>query len=118
VPSLPEPIDLRVEPPVGAPGARELHPWRARPRVRALLARWLARRARPRRGRAATATTVAPALTGLWDAWAFAELECAITLRAWKLAPRHEKRVPYRAYRRALEREELLAAELRLRSAA
>jgi hypothetical protein len=114
VPSLPEPIDLRVERPGGAPGGRELHPWLARPRVRALLDRWLARR--PRRRRAATAA--APALTDLWDAWAFAELECAITLRAWKLAPRHEKRVPYGAYRRALEREALLAAELRLRSAA
>jgi hypothetical protein len=116
VPSPPEPIDLPVERLGGAPGARERHLWRPRSRARALLDRWLARRAFPRRCRART--RVASALTDLWDAWAFAELECAITLRAWQLAPRHEKRLPYGAYRRALEREALLAAELGLRSAA
>jgi hypothetical protein len=118
VPSPPEPIDLRVERLGGAPGARERHPSRPRPRprVRALLDRWLARTAFLRR-RGAT-TKLASALTDLWDAWAFAELECAIALRAWQLAPRHDKRLPYGAYRRALEREALLAAELGLRSAA
>ena len=116
VPLPPEPIDLRVERLIGAPGARERHPWRPRPGARALLDRWLARRARPHRRRATR--KVASALTDLWDAWAFAELECAIALRAWQLAPRHEKRVPYGAYRRALEREALMAAELGLRSAA
>jgi hypothetical protein len=115
VPSLPEPIDLRVEHPVAAPGGREPRPWQARPRVRALLHRVLACCV-PRRPRAAATAT--SALTALWDAWAFAELECAIALRAWLLAPRDEKRAPYGAYRRALEREALLAAELRLRSAA
>lgn len=65
-----------------------------------------------RRRRAATT------LTDLWNAWAFAELECAIALRAWRLAPRSEKRAPYESYRRALEREALLAAELRVRNAA
>jgi hypothetical protein len=115
VPSLPEPIDLRVEHPVAPLGGREPRPWLARRRVRALLQRLLARCTPRRRRAAATATS---ALTALWDAWAFAELECAITLRAWRLAPRDEKRVPYQAYCRALEREALLAAELRLRSAA
>jgi hypothetical protein len=115
VPSLPEPIDLRVKHPVAAPGGRVPRPWQAAPRVRALLHRVLARCV-PRRPRAAATAT--SALTALWDAWAFAELECAIALRAWRLAPRAEKRVPYAAYRRALEREALLAAELRLRSAA
>jgi hypothetical protein len=67
---------------------------------------------RPRRRRAATT------LTDLWNAWGFAELECAIALRAWRLAPRSEKRLPYQAYRRALEREALLAAELHVRNAA
>jgi hypothetical protein len=116
VPSLPEPVDLRVERPVEASGAREPRSWLARRRVRALLHHWLVGRVRPRRSRGTV--TVAHALTELWDAWAFAELECAIALRAWKLAPRHEKRLPYDAYRRALEREALVAAELCLRSAA
>jgi hypothetical protein len=118
VPSLPEPSDLAVERPARVPGAREVHPWLACPRVRALLDRWLAHRVGSRGRRVATAKTAAPALAELWDAWSFAELECAVALRAWQLAPRREKRAPYGAYRRALEREALLAGELRLRSAA
>jgi hypothetical protein len=111
MPSLPEPIDLRVERPLEAPGARERHPWLTRRGVRGLLDGWLARRARPRRRRAATT------LTDLWNAWAFAELECAIALRAWQLAPRRDKQRPYEAYRGALEREAIVAGELRLRVA-
>jgi hypothetical protein len=46
VPSLPEPTDLRAAPAAQAPAADELHPWLARPRMRALLDRWGAHRIR------------------------------------------------------------------------
>jgi hypothetical protein len=116
VSSLPEPTDLRAAPAAQAPAADELHPWLARPRMRALLDRWGAHRIRARR--TAREKRGAPVLADLWNAWAVAELECAVALRAWQLAPRPGKRAPYDAYRRALEREALLALELRLRSAA
>jgi hypothetical protein len=117
VPWLPEPADLRTERAATAQRADELHPWRARSRVRALLDRWLAHRVGSRRRRIAKAKTAAPTPADLWNAWAVADLECALALRAWQLAPRCEKRAPYRAYRDALEREALVARELRLRAA-
>jgi hypothetical protein len=117
VPSLPEPTDLQVDHAAGAPGARELHPCLGRPRVRALLDRWLAHRIGSRRRRIAKAKTAVPTLADLWNAWAVAELECAIALRAWQLAPRRGKQAPYEAYRGALEREAAIAGELRLRTA-
>jgi hypothetical protein len=116
VPSLPEPTDVQVERAARAPGGHELHPWLARPRVRALLDRWLAHRMRSRRRHIERATPAAPMLADLWNAWAVAELECALALRAWQLAPRRDKRAPYEAYRGALEREAAIAGELRLRT--
>ena len=116
MPSLPEPPGLRVEPAAPGPGAHELHPWLARTRVRTLLDRWFARRIGSRWRRIAKAKIAAPTPADLWNAWAVADLECAIALRAWQLAPRAEKRAPYDAYRRALEREALVACELRLRT--
>ena len=116
MPSPPEPIDLRVERPLEAPRARQPRSWLARQRMRGLLEGVLGRSARLRRRRAAS--TAAAPLSALWNAWAFAELECAIALRAWRLAPRSEQRGAYEAYRRALEREALLAAQLCVRSAA
>jgi hypothetical protein len=116
VPSLPEPTELWAVRSARAPGMYELHPWLGRPRVRALLDRWLAHRIRLRR-RLAKAKPAAPMLVDLWNAWAVADLECAIALRAWQLAPRRDKQAPYEAYRGALEREALIAGELRLRTA-
>jgi hypothetical protein len=117
VPSLPEPTDLRVELAVPAPGAHEPQTSPARPRVRALVDRWLAHGIGSRRRRGAKAKTAAPTLADIWNAWGVAEAECAIALRAWQLAPRLEKRQPYEAYSRALAREALVARELRLRAA-
>ena len=108
MPSLPERADLRTERAATAQRADELQRWRARSRVRALLDRWLAHRVGSRR-RIAKARTAAPTLADLWNAWAVADLECALALRAWQLAPRCEKRAPYHAYRYALEREALVA---------
>jgi hypothetical protein len=114
MPSPPEPIDLRVERPLEAPRARQPRSWLARPRMRGMLGGMLGRPARRHRA----ATTEAPPLSDLWNAWGFAELECAIALRAWRLAPRSEQREAHQAYCRALEREALLATELCVRSAA
>ena len=117
MPSLPEPADLRFELAVPAPGSHELAPSPARPRVRALVDRWLAHGIGSRRRRSAKAKTAAPTPADVWNAWAVADLECALALRAWKLAPRCEKRACYGAYSRALEREAVLAVELGLRAA-
>jgi hypothetical protein len=117
VPSLPEPTELRDERPAHAPGARERHTWLERPRVRALLGLWLADLRQERRRRIPKAGSSARRLADLWNAWAVADVECALSLRAWQLAPRSDKRAPYEAYRSALEREALIAGELRLRIA-
>jgi hypothetical protein len=117
VPSPPEPTDLRVELAAPAPGSHEQHPRRARARVGALVDRWLTHGIGPRRRSSAKAKAAAPTLADVWNAWAVADLECALALRAWKLAPRPEKRACYGAYSRALEREALLAGELGLGTA-
>jgi hypothetical protein len=117
VPSLPEPTELRDERSARAPGRRERRTWFERPRVRALLGLWLADLRRARRLHVPKAGPSAPRLADLWNAWAVADVECALSLRAWQLAPRRDKRAPYEAYRSALEREALIAGELRLRIA-
>jgi hypothetical protein len=48
----------------------------------------------------------------LWDAWAFAAVECALALEAWTSAPHAEKELGYRSYLAALDREEQAAAVL------
>jgi hypothetical protein len=117
VPSPPEPTDLWTERPARVPGGSEPRPRLARPLVRAWVDRWLAYRTGSRRRSIAKAKPVALALADVWNAWAVAEVECALALRAWQLAPRRDKRASYDAYRAALEREALIAGELRLRTA-
>jgi hypothetical protein len=55
----------------------------------------------------------------LFDAWLFAEAECALTLQAWSAAGVDEKAASHAAYSAALDREEHAATILRdrLRSA-
>jgi hypothetical protein len=116
VPSPPDRTDLWAEGTAQAPvGHDHLRLQPARPRLRAWLDRWLVRgiSSRPRH----LAKAKAPTLADLWNALAVAELECAIALRAWQLAPRRDKQAPYEAYRGALEREAMVAGELRLRVA-
>ena len=115
--SPPDRTDLRPEGAAQAPGGHDELRVRPPRSLRAALDRWLVRGIRSR-WRLAKAKSAAPTLADLWNAWAVAELECAIALRAWQLAPRRDKRAPYEAYRGALEREALVAGELCLRSAA
>lgn len=117
MPSLPEPTDLSAQRATRALGGSEEHPGLRRPRVRAWLDRWRRDRIGSPARRIAKAKRGAPSLADLWNAWAFADLECAVALRAWQLAPRRDKRGPYEAYLGALEREALIADELRLRTA-
>src|SRR3954470_21032427 len=85
----------------------------ARPsRVRTAVDRWLARCVRAPRPRIAPTPSAPRTLRDLRDAWFVAELECALALRAWQLADRAEKAIACDGYRRALEREAALAAEL------
>src|SRR3954447_12327794 len=82
-------------------------------RVRTAVDRWLARcvPAAPR-PRIAPTSSAPRTLRDLRDAWFVAELECALALRTWQLADRAEKAIACDGYRRALEREAALAAEL------
>jgi hypothetical protein len=116
VPSRPEPTELSTTRTTRASGAHELQPWLGRPRLRPWVDRWLADPARTLRRRIAKAKPAALPLADLWSAWAVADLECALALRAWQLAPRRDKRAPFEVYRAALEREALIAGELRLRT--
>ena len=82
-------------------------------RVRTAVDRWLARCVPAPRPRSIAPTPSAPrTLRDLRDAWFVAELECTLALRAWHLADRAEKAIACDGYRRALEREAALAAEL------
>ena len=81
-------------------------------RVRTVVGRWLARCVPEPRPRIAPAVSAPRTLPDLRDAWFVAELECALALRAWQLADHAEKAIAYDGYRRALEREATLAAQL------
>ena len=81
-------------------------------RVRTAVDRWLARCVPAPRPRIAPTPSAPRTLRDLRDAWFIAELECALALRAWQLADRAEKAIACDGYRRALEREAALAAEL------
>jgi len=88
---------------------------RAASRLRTAVDRWLARVPAPR-PRIAPTPSAPRTVRDLRDAWFVAELECALALRAWQLAGRAEKAIACDGYRRALEREAALAAELRQRT--
>jgi hypothetical protein len=85
-------------------------------RVRTAVDRWLARCVPAPRPRIAPTPRAPRTLRDLRDAWFVAELECALALRAWQLADRGEKAIAHDGYRRALEREATLAAELSQRT--
>jgi len=85
-------------------------------RVRTAVDRWLARCVPAPRPRSAPTPSAPRTLRDLRDAWFVAELECALALRAWQLADSAEKAIACDGYRRALEREAALAAELRQRT--
>ena len=88
--SPPDRTDLRPEGAAQAPGGHDELRVRPPRSLRAALDRWLVRGIRSR-WRLAKAKSAAPTLADLWNAWAVAELECAIALRAWQLAPRRDK---------------------------
>ena len=81
-------------------------------RLRTLLDRWLPRCVPPPRPRFAAAPVAPRTLADLGAAWLVAEVECTLGMRAWQLADRGDKATTYDAYRRALEREAALAAQL------
>ena len=85
-------------------------------RLRTAVDRWLARCVPARPPRIAPTPSAPRTVRDLRDAWFVAELECALALRAWQLAGRAEKAIACDGYRRALEREAALAAELRRRT--
>jgi hypothetical protein len=85
-------------------------------RLRTLLDRWLPRCVPPPRPRVAAAARAPRTLADLRVAWLVAEVECTLALRAWELADHGDKAPTYDAYRRALEGEAALAAQLRQRT--